>query len=93
MLVVYLFLSVVAIILLTVRYKVHPFIALFLVAVVYGVVAGLLAQGLSVWQAAVAGVYLHGRAGDLAAEKGERGMMAGDLLEPLRFLANPPASR
>ena len=60
--------------------------------VLTGVIAGLLAQGLDTWKAAVAGVYLHGRAGDAAAVQGERGMMAGDLLEQLRYLANP-ASR
>jgi NAD(P)H-hydrate epimerase len=49
----------------------------------------LLAQSLDPWKAAVAGVYLHGRAGDAAAVRGERGMMAGDLLEQLRYLANP----
>lgn len=57
--------------------------------VLTGAIVGLLAQGLSPWQAAVSGVYLHGRAGDIVAEKGERGMMAGDLLEHLRYLVNP----
>lgn len=61
--------------------------------VLTGAVAGLLAQGLSLWQAAVAGVYLHGRAGDAAARGGERGMMAGDLLAPLRRGANPVSRR
>jgi len=41
MLVFYLILSVVAIIVLTVRLKVHPFLALFLVAILYGIVAGM----------------------------------------------------
>lgn len=60
--------------------------------VLTGVIAGLLAQGLNPWQAALAGVYLHGRAGDAAAARdGERGMMAGDLMGPLRRLVNPPA--
>lgn len=54
-----------------------------------GVIAGLLAQGLTPWQAATAGVYLHARAGDLAAADGERGLMATDLLAPLRQLVNP----
>jgi NAD(P)H-hydrate epimerase len=31
---------------------------------------------------------LHARAGDLAASDGERGMLAGDLLMPLRTLVN-----
>jgi len=57
--------------------------------VLSGVVAGLLAQALSPSQAAVAGVWLHGRAADLAAEDGERGMLATDLLPHLRRLANP----
>jgi len=43
--------------------------------VLTGVIAGLLAQGLNPWQAAMAGVYLHGCAGDAAAaSEGERGM-------------------
>ncbi|MBI3722754.1 NAD(P)H-hydrate dehydratase [bacterium] len=36
--------------------------------VLTGVIAALLAGGLSAWEAAVLGVYLHGRAGDMAAE-------------------------
>ncbi len=53
-----------------------------------GVVAGLLAQGLSAWDAARFGVALHARAGDLAAADAPRGMIAGDLLAPLRHLVN-----
>ena len=41
MVVLYLLLSVVLIILLTARLKIHPFIALFLVAVFYGLFAGM----------------------------------------------------
>ncbi len=49
-----------------------------------GVIAGLLAQGLAPWEAAQSGVYLHGLAGDLAAEEyGYAGLMAGDLLQYL----------
>lgn len=49
--------------------------------VLTGVIAALLAQGLDPFRAAAAGVYLHGRAGDIAArEKGEMGLVAGDLL-------------
>jgi hydroxyethylthiazole kinase-like uncharacterized protein yjeF len=60
--------------------------------VLTGVIAGLLAQGLNPWQAALAGVYLHGCAGDAAAAReGERGLMAGDLMRPLHRLVNPPA--
>jgi NAD(P)H-hydrate epimerase len=53
-----------------------------------GVVAALLAQGCSAWDAARIGVGLHARAGDLAARQGERGLLASDLLEPLRALGN-----
>ncbi|MGC1456124.1 MAG: NAD(P)H-hydrate dehydratase [Nitrospirota bacterium] len=49
-----------------------------------GMIGGLLAQGYSASQAACLGVYLHGRAGDLAAaEKGEASMIAGDLIEKI----------
>lgn len=47
-----------------------------------GIIVGLLAQGLNVWDAARAGTYLHGLAGDLAAASlGAAGMTAGDLIE------------
>ncbi|MFC1511094.1 NAD(P)H-hydrate dehydratase [Candidatus Margulisiibacteriota bacterium] len=47
-----------------------------------GMIASFIAQGQSVWHAAIAGVYLHGLAGDLAAkEKGQHGMIASDLVE------------
>ena len=49
--------------------------------VLTGMIAGLSAQGLSAWDAARAGVYLHGLAGDLAAvTMGEPGMIAGDVI-------------
>jgi ADP-dependent NAD(P)H-hydrate dehydratase / NAD(P)H-hydrate epimerase len=49
--------------------------------VLTGIITGLLAQGLSGWDAARAGVYLHGLAGDLAAAAiGEPGLIAGDVL-------------
>ena len=38
---------------------------------------------------ATVGVELHARAGDRAAAAGERGLVAGDLMEPLRELVNP----
>ncbi|MFC3653972.1 NAD(P)H-hydrate dehydratase [Dyella humi] len=53
-----------------------------------GVIASLMAQGCSAWDAARIGVGLHARAGDIAARKGERGLLASDLLEPLRALGN-----
>jgi NAD(P)H-hydrate epimerase len=53
-----------------------------------GVVGALLAQGCSSWDAARIGVGLHARAGDVAARNGERGLLASDLLDPLRALGN-----
>jgi NAD(P)H-hydrate epimerase len=49
--------------------------------VLAGVIAGLIAQGLSSHDAAVAGVYLHGLAGDIAAEGRPVGMTALDLAQ------------
>lgn len=57
--------------------------------VLTGVVAGLLAQGGDVRQAAESGVCLHAAAGDAAARAGERGLLAGDLIDRLRELVNP----
>jgi NAD(P)H-hydrate epimerase len=52
--------------------------------VLTGVIASLMAQGLPPADAARLGVYLHGLAGDIvAADRGERGMLAGDLLDRL----------
>jgi hydroxyethylthiazole kinase-like uncharacterized protein yjeF len=49
--------------------------------VLAGLIGGLLAQGVAAPFAARAGVYLHGRAGDVAAERvGEAGLTASDLL-------------
>jgi len=52
--------------------------------VLTGTIAGLLVQGFSPLLAAQIGVYLHGLAGDLAAQKrGETSLIAGDVLENL----------
>ncbi len=56
--------------------------------VLTGVIAALLAQGLSAWDAARFGVALHARAGDVAAADAPRGLLASDLFDPLRRLAN-----
>jgi NAD(P)H-hydrate epimerase len=46
-----------------------------------GIIGALLAQGLSALDAARAGVFYHGRAGDMAAAKlGEQAMMVTDLI-------------
>ena len=52
--------------------------------VLTGILAGLLAQGYSPWQAGILGVYLHGLAGDLAAiEQSQEGLMASHLIDYL----------
>jgi NAD(P)H-hydrate epimerase len=56
--------------------------------VLTGVIAGLLAQGLAFTEAAETGARLHSTAGDKAAESGERGLLAGDLMPWLRQLVN-----
>jgi len=57
--------------------------------VLSGVLGGLLAQKLTVADAARLGVCIHGRAGDLAAAAGERGTSATDLMAFLRRSVNP----
>lgn len=56
--------------------------------VLSGVLGALLAQGLTTASAARLGVCLHSRAADIAARDGQRGMVASDLLVPLRHLVN-----
>jgi len=59
--------------------------------VLTGVIAALLGQGLSDFDAAVLGVYIHGLAGDIAAEKiGQVSMMTTDIIDSLpgAFLKN-----
>lgn len=53
-----------------------------------GIIGGLLAQGLDLRDATEAGVCLHAAAGDRAARRGERGLLADDLIEQLRGLVN-----
>jgi NAD(P)H-hydrate epimerase len=57
--------------------------------VLTGVIAGIAAQCGDLPRAARAGVFVHAQAGDLAARRGERGLLAGDLLEQLRACVNP----
>ncbi len=54
--------------------------------VLSGVIASLIGQGCSVRDAAVLGVFLHGYAGDLAAEdKGVFGLIASDVIDQLPY--------
>src|SRR5438105_8487519 len=52
-----------------------------------GLIAGLIAQGLQSFTAAVTGVYIHGEAGrQVAARLGDAGLLASDLLGEIPFL-------
>lgn len=52
--------------------------------VLTGIILGLLAQGYSSKVASILGVYLHGRAGDIASDYfGEEALIAGDIIESL----------
>ena len=49
-----------------------------------GIIVGLLAQGVAPCDAAVAGAFIHGMAGQRVAERcGDMGMVAGDLLDAI----------
>jgi NAD(P)H-hydrate epimerase len=54
--------------------------------VLTGIIAGLLGQGVAATDAAALGAFVHGLAGDLAAEAlGEAGMIAGDVLDHVPY--------
>lgn len=54
--------------------------------VLTGIITGLIAQGLEPLKATVTSVYLHGVTGDsVAGDKGEYGLLAGDLVEYLPY--------
>jgi NAD(P)H-hydrate epimerase len=58
--------------------------------VLSGIIGGLLAQKLSLYDAACAGCVVHGAAGDRVAERqGTRGMLATDLLPDILHFVNP----
>lgn len=57
--------------------------------VLAGICGSLMAQGLGVLEACQLAVYVHGQAADLsAAQEGERGMLASDLIVKLRQCVN-----
>jgi NAD(P)H-hydrate epimerase len=58
--------------------------------VLTGIIAALIAGGCDLERAAAAGVLLHARAGDRAAQAGERGLVASDLIARLQAVVNPP---
>lgn len=50
--------------------------------VLTGIIAGFIAQGYEPFEAAILGAFVHGYAGDLAADaRGHAGMIAGDILD------------
>lgn len=54
--------------------------------VLTGIIASFIGQGIDVYSAAILGVYIHGKAGDMAAnEKGQFGMIASDILYYLPY--------
>lgn len=54
--------------------------------VLSGVIGAFLAQGMNLKDAAMAGVYIHGLAGDLAAKEfGEYGLIAGDIAKYVAY--------
>ncbi|SKA87217.1 NAD(P)H-hydrate epimerase [Thiothrix eikelboomii] len=57
--------------------------------VLTGIVTSLVGQGLSLMAAASTGVLIHALAADQAAEQGERGLLASDVIEQLRGWVNP----
>ncbi|MGH8264783.1 MAG: NAD(P)H-hydrate dehydratase [Steroidobacteraceae bacterium] len=56
--------------------------------VLTGVIAGLWAQTRNLYESAAVGVLVHALAGDAAARRGERGMIASDLFPQLQSLVN-----
>lgn len=55
--------------------------------VLTGIITGLIAQKVDPLQACVTAVYIHGMTGDFVAkEKGEHGLIAGDLVEKLPYV-------
>ncbi len=57
--------------------------------VLTGIIAGLMAQGVAGFDAAVMGTYIHGLAGDYAKEKTSAYyLMAQDMIDALRYIEN-----
>jgi NAD(P)H-hydrate epimerase len=57
--------------------------------VLSGIIAGLVAQGIPLADAATCGVQIHARASELISSNGTRGIIASDLFSQLHPLVNP----
>lgn len=57
--------------------------------VLSGIIAGLVAQGVSLADAAICGVQIHAKASELISVDGTRGILASDLFSQLHTLVNP----
>lgn len=54
--------------------------------VLTGIISSFISQGLEIEDAAIAGVFIHCDAGDMAArDKGEHGLLAGDIVDGLTY--------
>lgn len=58
--------------------------------VLAGILGGLMVQSGDLAAVAQAGVWIHAVCGDAAAQGGERGLLAGDLMAHIRNAVNPP---
>jgi len=56
--------------------------------VLTGIIASLIAQGLSCFDAAVVAAYKHGEAADICEADGQRGMLPSDIIDNLRKVLN-----
>ena len=56
--------------------------------VLSGILGALILQLENNFDAACSAVFIHGKAADIAAKNGIKGMLASDLFDPLRFLVN-----
>ena len=56
--------------------------------VLAGIVSAMIGQGLSLFEASSVAVEIHANAGDLASMDGERGLVAGDIIDEIRGCVN-----
>ncbi len=64
---------------LATKFGLNIFLSLLLAPILAGIVAALLARGVGLFEAAQAGAYVNGRAGELASSEFGESMVASDL--------------